>query len=101
MNDIQLLNYLALASAVPFYVAFLATGITSKLLLVAFVVRRLWFSRSFVKIVKVYRLRSVSPVVACDLGHVASLTSLIGVQTSGVLTCLVVCILECAIPISV
>jgi hypothetical protein len=49
----------------------------------------------------VHRLRSVSPVVACDLGRVASLTSLIRVQTSRVLACLVIRILGCAIPVSV
>jgi hypothetical protein len=97
-NDIQLSNHLALASAVLFHVAFFATGVTSELLLVAFVVRKLRLSGSLVEVVEVHRFRSVSPVLSRDLGRVASLTSLVRVRASKVWLRSVACILGCAIP---
>jgi hypothetical protein len=60
--NIKLSYYFALALAVPLYVAFLAIGVVSNILLAVFIALKLRLARSFVKVVKVHRLVAISLV---------------------------------------
>jgi hypothetical protein len=60
--NIKLSYYLALALAVSLYVAFLAIGVASNILLTILIALKLRLTRSFVKVVKVHRLVAISLV---------------------------------------